>query len=90
MPNTNGSSSVQFGNVTGGITNSIIAGRNITNATITVGGQPVPANKEPTFEELKQLLTEVQQELADIVAQEEALKKIWERGRALCDGEDSS
>ena len=60
-------SEVHIGNVTGGITNSIIAGRDVTNATITVGGKPVPANRKPTFEELKQLLIEVQQELADIV-----------------------
>lgn len=74
--NSESISEIRFGNVSGGITNSIFAGRDISDVTITVGGQPVPANKKPTFEELKQLLAEVQQELADIVAQEEALKKI--------------
>lgn len=74
--NNKSSSGVQFGNVTGGLHGNVIVGRDMTNSTITIGGQQVPADKKPTFEELKQLLAEVQQELADIVAQEEALKTI--------------
>ena len=41
-------SEVHIGDVTGGIYGSIIAGRDVTNATITIGGQPTPADKEPT------------------------------------------
>lgn len=70
------SGGVTIGNVTGGIQGSIIAGRDVTNATITIGGQPTPADKEPTLDELKQLLAEVQHELAAITAQQEALKSI--------------
>jgi hypothetical protein len=67
---------VTIGNVTGGIQGSMIAGRDVTHATITIGGQPTPADKEPTLDELKQLLAEVQHELAAITAQQEALKAI--------------
>jgi hypothetical protein len=67
---------VRIGNVSGGIHGSIIAGRDVTNATITLGGQPTPADKEPILEELKQLLAEIQRELAAITAQEEALKEV--------------
>ena len=69
-------SEVHIGDVTGGIHGSIIAGRDVTNATITIGGQPTPAAKEPTVDELKQLLAEIQGELAEITAQQEALKEV--------------
>ena len=67
---------VTIGNVIGGIHRSIIAGRDVSNATITLGGQPTPADKDPTVDELKQLLTEIQQELAEVTAQQDALKKV--------------
>jgi len=70
------SSQVHIGNVTGGITGSIIAGRDVSNATITLGGQPTPASKEPTVDELKQLLAEVHKELADLMTQQAALKQV--------------
>lgn len=69
-------SGVQIGNVSGGIHDSIIAGRDAIKRTITVGGQPSPLDKEPTVAEVKQLLTEIQQELAEITAQQAALKEI--------------
>jgi len=69
-------SEVHIGNVTGGIHGSIIAGRDVKNATITIGGQPTPADKEPTLDEFKQLLAEIQQELAEVVAQQDALKQV--------------
>jgi len=69
-------SEVHIGDVTGGIHGSIIAGRDVTNATITIGGQPTPADKEPTVTELQQLLAEIQQELAEITVQRDALKEI--------------
>jgi len=70
------SSSVTMGNVTGGIHGSVIAGRDVKDVTITVGGQQTPADKEPTVEELKQLLADVQQELAEVLAQKEALQQV--------------
>ena len=70
------SGGVSIGDVSGGIHGSIIAGRDVTNATITLGGQPTPADKEPTIDELRQLLAEIQAELADITAQQDALREI--------------
>src|SRR5262245_48191943 len=67
---------VRIGNVHGGIHGSMIVGRDLSNATITIGGQPIPANQEPTVDELKQLLAEIQKELAEIVAQKDALKEV--------------
>lgn len=70
------SGGVSIGDVSGGIHGSIIAGRDVTNATITLGGQPTPADKQPTVDELKQLLAEIQGELAEITAQQDALQEI--------------
>jgi hypothetical protein len=67
---------VTIGNVQGGIHGSIIAGRDVRDATITLGGQPTPADKQPTVDELRQLLAEIQRELAELAAQKDALKKI--------------
>jgi len=69
-------SQVHIGSVTGGIQGSIIAGRDISHATITLGGQPTPASKEPTVDTLKQLLAEVHQELADLMTQQTVLKQV--------------
>ena len=46
-------SEVTIGSVTGGIHNSVIAGRDVKNVTITLGGQETPADKEPSQAELK-------------------------------------
>src|SRR5262249_19074015 len=71
------SGGVTIGRVSGGIHNSIIAGRDIRNATITVGGQLTAADKEPNIDELKQLLAEIQQELAGLRdTQRDALKAL--------------
>ena len=67
---------ITMGDVSGGIHGSIIAGRDVSGATITLGGQPTPASKQPSFDELRQLLAEVQQELAELAAQKDALKEI--------------
>src|SRR5215468_9025380 len=77
MPNNPESqSSVHIGNVTGGITGSIITGRDVSHATITLGGQPTPASKEPSVDDLKQLLAEVHTELTALITQQEILKQI--------------
>lgn len=79
MPMTNKSESlseVTIGDVSGGIHGTIIAGRDVSNATITIGGQPTPADKEPTVAELQQLLAEIQRELAKITARQDLLKEI--------------
>lgn len=67
---------VTIGNVQGGISESIIAGHDVSGATITLGGQPTPADKQPTVDELRQLLAEIQRELAGLAAQKDALKEI--------------
>src|SRR5262249_40047692 len=69
-------STVRIGHVTGGITGSIIAGRDVSHATITLGGQPTPASKEPTVDDLKQLLAEVHTELADLITRQDTLQQI--------------
>src|SRR5215813_2805108 len=74
--NTN-TGEVKIGPVSGGITNSIIAGRDVKNATITVGGELTAADKQPNLDELKQLLAEIQQELAGLrTTQQDALKSL--------------
>ncbi len=69
-------SGVHIGNVTGGIHGSIIAGRDVSHATITIGGQPTTADKQPNLDEFKQLLAEIQKELAEITAQKETLQQV--------------
>src|SRR5262245_52167869 len=77
MPNNpEPQSSVHIGNVTGGITGSIIAGRDVSTATIPLGEQPTPASKEPAVDDLKQLLAEIHTELADLMTQQETLQQI--------------
>jgi hypothetical protein len=76
MSKENHSNGVTIGNVTGGIYGSIIAGRDVRDSTITLGGQSIPADKDPTMEEFKQLLAEIQKNLADITAQKEVLEKV--------------
>ena len=48
----------------------------IGDGTVTIGGQLTPIDKEPTVDEFKQLLAEIQKELAEITAQKELLKEI--------------
>jgi hypothetical protein len=69
-------SEVHIGNVGGGIHGSIIAGRDVKDVTITLGGQATPADKQPTLEEFKELLTDIQAELAQVTAQQEALQAV--------------
>ncbi len=76
MTNDQSFGGVTIGNVSGGIHGSIIAGRDVSGATITLGGQLTSAGKQPTFDELRLLLTEVQRELAELAAQKDALKEI--------------
>jgi hypothetical protein len=83
-------SEVHIGNVSGGIHGSIIAGRDVSNATISLGGQPTPADKEPTLDELKQLLAEIQGELAELTAQQEALKEVSSAAPFTAQGAEQS
>ena len=84
------SGGVTIGDVTGGIYGSIIAGRDVKNATISLGGEPVPADKEPTVDELKQLLTEIQEGLAEVTAQQEALKAVSEATPHIAQGAEQA
>lgn len=91
MPNNpEPQSSVHIGNVTGGIHGSIIAGHDVSNATITLGGQPTSASKEPTVDELKQLLAEVQKELADLMMQQATLKQVSPAAPFIAQGAEQS
>jgi len=90
MTNDEQFSGVTIGKVTGGIHGSIIAGRDVTNATITMGGQPTPADKEPTVAELQQLLAEIQQGLAEIIAQQDVLKEISSAAPFTAQGAEQS
>lgn len=70
------SSEVRFGNVDGGIHNTIVGGRDVRNATITIHGRPISPDRELTVDELRLLLGDIQEDLAKIVAQQEALSEI--------------
>jgi hypothetical protein len=83
-------SEVHIGNVSGGIHGSIIAGRDVSNATITLGGQPTPADKQPTLEEFQQLLADIQAELAEVTAQQEALKEVSSAAPFTAQGAEQS
>jgi hypothetical protein len=81
---------VHFGSVSGGIHNSVVVGRDLTNATITLGGQPTKADKQPTLDEFKQLLAEIQKELADITAQKETLQQVSSAAPYIAQGAQAS
>jgi hypothetical protein len=83
-------SQVHIGSVTGGIHGSVIAGRDVSHATITLGGQPTAASKEPTVDELKQLLAEVHKELADLMTQQAVLKQVSPAAPFIAQGAEQS
>lgn len=70
------SGGVTIGDVGGDIKGNVIAGGDVKDVTITLGGQPTPADKQPTVEEFRQLLAEIQTELAEVAAQQDALKEV--------------
>lgn len=67
---------VTIGNVSGDIKGSVIAGGDVRGVTITIDGRPVAADKEPNIDELRKLLVDIQRQLAELVAQGEALSKL--------------
>lgn len=69
------SGGVHIGNVTGGIRGSVIAGRDVVNATLG-GGRTQETEPAPTVDALERLLAEAGQELAAIVARRKALQGI--------------
>jgi hypothetical protein len=81
---------VHIGNVSGGIHGSIIAGRDVKDVTITLGGQPTPADKEPTVDEFKQLLAEIQKELTEVTAQKETLQQVSSAAPYTAQGAEAS
>jgi hypothetical protein len=64
---------VRIGNVTGGIHNSLFAGRDISDATITVGDKTMRADETPTQADLAQLMADISKELAAVMANREEL-----------------
>ena len=83
-------SEVHIGNVSGGIHGSIIAGRDVKDVTITIGGQATPADKQPTLQEFQRLLAEIQAELAEVTAQQEALKEVSSAAPFTAQGAEQS
>jgi hypothetical protein len=69
-------SGVTIGDVSGGIHDTVIAGRDVTNATITGGSQQRSADQGPSIDQLRQLVGEIQRELARVVAQQDALRRV--------------
>ena len=54
----------------------VISAGDVKHGTITIGGQPVPADKEPTLDEFRQLLAEPQQKIAKVVKQQDLLAEV--------------
>lgn len=80
------SGGVKMGKVSGGIHGSIIAGRDVRDVTITLGGRPVAADKEPNLEEFKHLLLDIQIELGKIAADRETLEKVSPSAPLVAEG----
>lgn len=70
------SGGVSIGSVGGDIVGSIITAGDVSNVTVTVGNKEMSAGETPTVEEFKQLLAEIQAELAEITAQQDALQAV--------------
>ena len=64
---------VRIGDVTGGIHSSMIAGRDVSNATITVGDKTMRADQEPTQADLAELMADILRQLAELMADREQL-----------------
>ena len=84
------SGGVRIGNVTGGILGSVIAGRDVSNVTVTLGGKQTTANKEPSIDEFKQLIMEIQKELAELTTKKDALKEVSPAAPSLAQGAKDS
>lgn len=68
-------SKIQIGNVGGDFTGNV-AGHDV-NIDQSISGQaPLPVKKEEAADELKELLATIQQQLADVIAEQNALKEI--------------
>lgn len=60
----------------GGSMQGVIAGGDVRDVTITIGGQPTAADKQPSLAEFRQLLADIQQDMAEIVQQQDLLAKV--------------
>ena len=67
-------SEIKIGNVRGDLSGNV-AGRDI-NIDQSVSAQPLPVEKEDAANELRELLAAIQQQLAEVVAEQNALKEI--------------
>lgn len=79
---------VKIGNISGGITGSIIAGRDVTNTTVKSGAHSVDV--EPSLSNLKQLLAEIQREIAEIMANQAALNALSPANRRNVQGAEDN
>lgn len=67
---------VSIGNVSGGIHGSVIAGRDAKQIINPTSGAATSGETKPTFDKLRQLLTEIQQDLAAVITHRDALDAI--------------
>jgi hypothetical protein len=70
------SDGVRLGNISGGIHESVIAGRDITNATVTFGGKTMSAGDNPTPADLAALLDELTTTLSALAERSDILSQI--------------
>lgn len=60
----------------GGVSRNVIAGHDVNVQNLQIGDRSAQEDKAPTLEEFKQLLAEIQADLAEITAREETLKAV--------------
>jgi hypothetical protein len=60
----------------GDVRDNVIAGHDVEVQNLQIGDRSAQEDKAPTLEEFKQLLAEIQADLAEITAREEALKAV--------------
>ena len=71
-----GPQGVRIGNVSGGISGSVIAGRDVSNARVTVGGKTMSAGDTPTKDDLSQLVADLRRALGELSARGDELRDI--------------
>jgi hypothetical protein len=76
MTKSSGGTGVTIGNVTGGIQGSIIAGRDVRDSTINIGGNEVPADKQPEYSEIRELLADIHAQLVELAGEEDVLREV--------------
>ncbi len=71
-----GPEGVRIGNVSGGIRGSVIAGRDVSNTSVSVGGKTMSSSDTPSREDLAQLFADLRRALGELSAHGEELSGI--------------